>query len=156
MPMYWETTPASGNWRLTTDLWVWNGSAWLPVKSAWIWTGAAWELCHVAPTTLDSFTLYNSAAFCDATVGNFRATWSYTSGDIASWTISLDYSLNYGSTYTTFASGIDPTTLQYDGTMDGIPGFSSLNATYFRLRLVQGGVDATNSPRYAYPTFPCL
>ena len=152
--MYWETDPASGTWRLTTDLWVWDGSIWSPVKSAWIWSGAQWELCHTAPASLDSFAIYDR--ICDPTLGVFRATWSYTGVDITSWNIAVDYSFNSGASYTTHTSNIDPTDLQFDGTLDGLSGFTSLDNTYFRLRLLQGSVNATNSPRYAYPTFPCL
>lgn len=156
MPMYWETTPASGTWRLTKDLWAWDGSQWKLVKQCYIYTGLAWELCHVAYSSLDSFVLYNTASFCDPTVGNFQATWTYTTGDVADWGMTLEYSFNSGVSWSPYASGIALTSTPYNGTMDGIPGFTSLDSTYFRLSMLSGATHADLSPRIAYPTFPCL
>ena len=41
-------------------------------------------------------------------------------------------------------------------TLEGYVGFTSLDNTYFKLRMIDvdtSTVDATNSPSYAYPTW---
>ena len=156
MPMYWETTPASGTWRLTKDLWVWDAGQWKSVKQCYIHTGGGWALCHAAASSLNSFILYNTASFCDPTIGNFQANWTYTTGDPASWDITIEYSFNYGASWGTYASNIDVSLGSYSGSLDGLFGFSSLDSTYFRLSMTQGSTHADLSPRLAYPTFPCL
>lgn len=154
MPMYWETNPATGNWQLTKDLWVWDAGAWQPVRAAWIWSGSAWEQCHVASGSLDSITVKDVA--CDPVLGSFRVSWTYTTLFPSEWTITIDYSFNGGSSWTTYDSGIDLTTSPYNGSLDGLPGFSTLDSTDFRISMVSGSTQATSSPRYAYPTYICV
>lgn len=154
MPMYWETTPATGTWQLTKDLWVHDGAGWEPVRAAWIWTGAAWALCHTASASLDSVTVKDVA--CDPVLGSFRVSWTYTTLFPAEWSLSIEYSFNSGSTWTTYASGIDVTTSPYDGSLDGVSGFSSLDSTDFRVSMVSGSTQATDSPRTASPPYVCV
>lgn len=152
MPMYWES---GGGWALTNELSVWDG-AWLPVKACWIWDGGGWALTHVAPTLLTSFSVLNSGSGCDPTIGNFRASWTTSSGDIGSWSITLEYSFDGGSSWSVYASGIDPTSSPFIDTMDGISGFTSLDSTSFRLSLLQSTVHAISSPWSVFPTYACF
>lgn len=156
MPMYWETTPASATWRRTNNLFVWNGSAWVEVKACYIWTGGSWALTHVAPTSLTSFTIFNTGSGCDATIGNFRASWTTASGDLADWLITLEYSFNGGSSWSVYDNQIDPTSSPFVNSLDGFSGFTSLDSTSFRLSLRLGTVHATSSPRTVSPTYACF
>jgi hypothetical protein len=151
MPMYWYDS----TWKQTTDLWVWNGS-WTNVQECYIWDGSNWKLCHTAPASLDSFSICDIS--CDPELGNFRASWTYTSAFASNWKIELAYSFDSGTSWPVYDNNIDITTSPYTGTLEGFFGFTSLDNTYFRLRMIDvatSTVDATNSPRYAYPTFAC-
>ena len=151
MAMYWYDTA----WKETIDLWVWNG-AWTNVEECYIWDGSNWRLTHTAPASLDSFNICDVS--CDPLLGNFRASWTFTAAYSANWKISLSYSFDNGASYTVYDNNIDITTSPYSNTLDGFAGFTSLDDTYFRLRMIDsagGTIDATNSPRYAYPAFAC-
>lgn len=156
MPMFWETTPPSGTWRQTEELWVWHTGAWQLVKAAWIWSGSQWELCHTAAASLNSFILYDASGVCNPTLGTFQATWAYTSAVPSEWSITLEYSFDFGSSWQTYASGLDLTSGSYTGSLDGYFGFTSLDSTYFRLSMVSGSTQATNSPSIATPPYTCL
>jgi hypothetical protein len=149
--MYWYDTA----WKQTTDLWVWNG-AWTNVEECYIWDGSNWRLTHTAPASLDSFNICDVS--CDPTQGNFRASWTFTATYSANWKIQLAYSFDSGNSWPIYDNNIDITTSPYTATLEGFFGFTSLDNTYFRLRMIDvttSTVDATNSPRYAYPTFAC-
>lgn len=154
MPMYWYN---SGTWRETTDLSVWNGSTWKQVLQCWIWDGIAWKLTHTAPTILQNVVV-SDYPLCDPTNGSFRVTWSYTSANIDDWYLRIEYSFNGGASYATYLSFIDPTSSPFDGTLDGVGGFTSLDNTYFRISLISSADDTTNSidsPQVRTPPFPC-
>lgn len=149
MTMHWYDTA----WKLTTDLWVWN-SAWTPVQECYIWDGGYWKLCFTSAASLDSFVICDTSH--NPSYGNFTASWTYTTATPENWKIALYYSFDSGSTWTALNTNISITSSPYDGTVEGLVGFSSLDDTYFKLRMIDvttSTIDATNSPRYQYPAY---
>lgn len=149
--MFWY----DGSWKETQELFVWNG-AWTPVQECYIWDGSNWRLTFTAPSYLNSFSICD--VNCNPTDGTFRASWTYTAGTPSNWKIRLEYSFNYGSSYTVFDDNIDITTSPFTDSLNGVSGFTSLDDTYFKLSMVDssgGTVHAINSPRFAYPAFSC-
>lgn len=154
--MFWYNT-GSATWRETEDLYVYHSSTWKQVLQCWIYDGINWRLTHTAPTSLDTATIGDTS--CDPDLGNFRASWTYTSPNISDWEIKIEYSFNSGSSYTVLANNIDPTTSPYDGTVEGLSGFTSLDNTYFRINLVStvdNATQADNSPQVETPSYPCV
>jgi hypothetical protein len=156
MPMYWYDTNTQ-TWRETVDLFAYDDGQWKQVIQCWIHDGIDWKLTHTAPTTLSSVFVFDS--FCDPTSGNFRVTWSYNSPNISDWAIHVEYSFNSGVSYNTLTNNADASTGQYDGSLEGVSGFSSLDNTYFRISLksiADGSTNAISSPQVRTPPFACL
>ena len=61
---------------------------------------------------------------CNPTDGTFRASWTYTAGTPSNWKIRLEYSFNYGSSYTVFNDNIDITTSPFTDSLNGVSGFT--------------------------------
>lgn len=106
---------------------------------------------HTAPSpNLATFTVI---ATTDPIYGGFLASWTENGGlAIAQYT--LWYSFDYGSTYTTFdtyGQGVYDSGYQ---SVEGLPGFTSLDNTYFRLSGTTFGYNVPGSPKFAYPPFP--
>lgn len=151
--MYWYSGSA---WRETEELYVYDGS-WKQVVECYIYEAGTWKLCHVAPVSLNSFTVTDTSFGCDPTIGNFRAAWTYTAYTTTPWTVSLEHSFDNGANWTlynTFALTDSPV----DGALDGVLGFTSLDNTYFRLKVeytTQSAISGSSSPRTSTPPFAC-
>jgi hypothetical protein len=150
--MYWFN---GGSWRLTTDLSVYNGGSWRQVVECWMWTGSSWQSCHVAPTSLSSVTVRDN--LCDPVLGAYRVTWSYNSPNIGDWFIRVE--ANFSNTgWNIVADNISPTFSPYTDSVDGFPGFSSLDNTDFRISLLavsDGATNAIGSPVTVFGPLSC-
>jgi hypothetical protein len=153
MPMYWYN---ASTWRPQTDLWVWNGSVWKEVQECYIWNGSTWKLCHQALGTINSATGYDSSGVCDPTLGVFKITWTYSGNATDAY---VDYAFGSPSGWTAYGGGVSVPAgdLEYSGSVEGFPGFTSLDNTYFRLRLEYNGTPINNSPwTVSGPPWTCL
>lgn len=120
-----------------------------------LYTLASWYGYNHAATApgISSFSITGSG---DPTLGIYTASWSYISGSSGNVTdTTLYYSFDYGSSWTTIVnlSGTGTTSYGPDS-LEGLPGFTSLDNTYFRLRAWATGVEVPTSPLIAYPPFP--
>jgi len=122
---------------------------------------------NYAPYLMTAWYSYNHAATApnitsfvvlgttDTIYGGFNASWSYISGTSLNVTDTyLDYSFDYGATYNQFQYLSGTSTTQIIDSVEGLPGFTSLDDTYFRLRAYANGTQVPYSPLYAYPPFP--
>lgn len=157
--MFWYTSSA---WQETQDLYVndgQRGDPWKRVIECYIYDGSAWKLCFIAEASLDSFTVLDDSSGCDPTLGNVLISWTYSvpAGTEGDWYINIDFSFDNGSSWTQWKSNLGLDDGPIGDSLDGQVGFSSLDNTWFRLRMVRvaDGIPATNSPRFAYPPFAC-
>ncbi len=150
MPMYWYN---SATWRPTNSLYVWNGSVWKEVQACYIWNGSTWKLCHQALGTITSVTGYDSSGVCDPTYGVFKITWAYTGNADTAY---VDYAFGSPSGWVQYGS-VTASTGFLEGQVEGLPGFTSLDSTYFRLRIEYNGTPIFNSPwTVSGPPYTCL
>lgn len=115
---------------------------------------SAWYSYNHAATapSISSFAVIATTA---PQYGGFNASWVYTSGTSVSITDTyLDYSFNSGSTWNQFTYLSGTSTTSITDAVEGLPGFTSLDNTYFRLRAYYNGTQVPSSPLYAYPPFP--
>ena len=143
----------SGAWRTATNIWVFTGGSWQPVKRVWGHHDGAWRAAF-NDMVLGTITVSDSSFGCDATLGQFQVSWT-TSGDTTGANLFIDYNFDGGSGYSNLAT-IDPTTSPYDGDVSGEVGFTSLDSTYFRIRLSGAEGAANSSPQFASPAYACL
>ena len=120
-----------------------------------------------APYSLSQWYSYNHSAAApgvsnfsviattDPIYGGVYITWSYSSGTSLNVdTTYVDFSFNYGSTWTQWYNFSGTGTNSISDSVEGQPGFSTLDTTYFRLRAYANGNQVPSSPLYAYPPFP--
>jgi hypothetical protein len=151
--MYWYDSA----WKETDTLHVYDGS-WKQVTECYIYDAGTWKLCHVAPVTLNSFTISDTSFGCDPTLGVFRAAWTYTAYTTTPWTVKLEYSFDSGASWTFFGS-YSLTSSPQDLTIEGVPGFTSLDNTYFRLKVeytTQTAISGSNTPQTVTPSYICV
>ena len=87
-------------------------------------------------------------------IGDFDAAWIY-SGYKAGYLIFIDYSFTSDTgPWTQILASRDPDTVPYSGSVNGEVGFTSLDNTWFRVRLERSSVQATNSPLTDSPPYP--
>lgn len=128
---------------------IWSASK--PSTSAPYSLSQWYSYNHTAPSpNLATFTVI---ATTDPIYGGFLASWTENGGlAIAQYT--LWYSFDSGATYTTFGTyGQNVYDSGYQS-VEGLPGFTSLDNTYFRLSGTTYGYAVPGSPKYAYPPFP--
>lgn len=114
----------------------------------------AWYSYNHAATA-PNITAFSVLATTPPIYGGFNASWSYVSGTSLNVTDTyLDYSFDYGATYNQFQYLSGTGTTSIIDSVEGLPGFTSLDDTYFRLRAYANGTQVPNSPLYAYPPFP--
>jgi hypothetical protein len=132
------------------------------------WSAARPSTSPYGLYTLASWYGYNHAATApsisgfyvngtgDPIYGIYTAYWTYTAGSSGSVTDSiLYYSFDYGSTWVQIVSFSGTGTTSYGpDSLEGLPGFTSLDNTYFRFRAWASGVEVPTSPLIAYPPFP--
>lgn len=88
-------------------------------------------------------------------LGGVYITWSYISGtNLNVDTTYVDFSFNYGSSWTQWYSFSGTGTTSISDSVEGQQGFSTLDTTYFRIRAYANGNQVPYSPLYAYPPFP--
>lgn len=137
-----EISSTTASWRLTDDLWVWDGS-WKPVLNCWIWDGSAWKVCYIDNAmSLDTFDILNAGG------GTLVISWTYTGTRPQDWRIYLDASTDSGATYTNVAD--------YDVTVSP-QNYSGSASDYYRLRLAFATdtvYQATGSPKLLQPPYP--
>ena len=137
-----EGSNTTASWRLTDDLWVWDGS-WKPVLNCWIYDGSAWKVCYIDNAmSLDTFDIL------DAGGGTLVISWTYTGTRPQDWRIYLDKSTDSGATYTNVAD--------YDVTVSP-QNYSGSASDWYRLRLVFATdtvYQATGSPKLLQPPYP--
>jgi len=130
---------------------VWSASK--PSTSAPYLMTSWYNYNHAA--TAPNITSFVVLATTDPLYGGFNASWSYVSGSSLNVTDTyLDYSFDYGATYSQFQYLSGTGTTSIVDSVEGLPGFTSLDNTYFRLRAYANGTQVPNSPLYAYPPFP--
>lgn len=152
--MYWYSGSA---WKETDNLHVYD-SSWKQVVECYIYDAGSWKLCHVAPVTLNSFTINDTSIGCDPTEGSFRASWTYTAYTTTPWTVKLEYSFDSGATWAQYNT-YNLTDSPQDQSMDGIPGFTSLDNTYFKLKVeytTQSAISGSGTPQTRTPTYICV
>ena len=154
--MYWYSGSA---WKETDELYTYNSGSWKRVMECYIYDGS-WRLTHYADGSLNSLTVTDTSIGCDPTLGNFSAAWTYTvpSGFEGMWEIDLDYSFDGGSNWNLFSANQALTSSPIAGSLDGIPGFTSLDNTNFRLRMElvsNNAISGSSSPRTASPPYAC-
>lgn len=152
MPMFWYQT---GVWRETQDLYVWNGTTWKQVLQCWIWNGLDWKLTHNAPSTLSTVTIRD--LYCNPTGGIFEASWTYSSPNPNDWQIKIEVSFSGGS-WTVVQAGTTLDNTPYVDDLTGLPGFTSLDNTDFRVSMLatsDGTTHAINSPATRFPPYAC-
>lgn len=137
-----EASNTTASWRLTNDLWVWDGS-WKSVLNCWIWDGSAWKVCYIDNAmSLDTFDILNAGG------GTLVISWTYTGTRPQDWRIYLDKSTDSGATYTNVAD--------YDVTVSP-QNYSGSASDWYRLRLVFATdtvYQATGSPKLLQPPYP--
>jgi hypothetical protein len=124
------------NWRTAVAVSIYDGSAWRTAKGVWIYDGSAWRLAF---TDGNISGLYGRDFDGDPTAGNLRIRWT-ESGDTSAFTVDIYADFAGGTSYTTeIATGVDPTSgTPYDAYLDGMSGFTSLDVTNVRVRLLNG------------------
>lgn len=140
MPMYWYD---SGTWKLTQKLYVYDAGTWKDVAQCWIWDGntSSWQSIY---SSTELLTADVCDTFGDPTSGNYTASWTYSSSNIANWIIRIEARFGGGS-WTLAADDIDPTNSPYDGSVDGFFGFTTLDTTDFRISLLDSATKTTHA-----------
>ncbi len=105
------------------------------------------------PMSLDSAVIQDSSGLCDPSEGEGRLQW-VTTGDRPGSVIEFAYDV--GSGYVVSDPALAPSLLEHNFDMTGIPGFTSLNSTNFRVRLLSAGVDLPGSPIFLTPPYSCI
>lgn len=154
--MYWYSASL---WRETDELYVYDGS-WKQVVECYNYEpgSSTWKLCHVAPVSLNSFTITDTSVGCDPTLGNFQAAWTYTAYTTTPWTVRLEYSFDSGANWALFNNYVLTDSPVTSLSLDGVPGFTSLDNTYFKLKVeytTESAISGSSSPRTATPPFAC-
>lgn len=139
-------------WRKATSIYIKDGGGtWRTAKNAWIYDGSTWRLGYNSGTISS---LYGRDYGGDPLLGLLRIRWTQ-SGDTSAFTVNIDADLAGGTSYgTSVATGVDPTTgTPYDADMSSFPGFSTLDSTNVRVRLMDGAtpvVTLTMAGPYAF------
>lgn len=154
MPL-WINDGGSTTWRSVTEFSINDGGSttWRTVTTAWINDGGSttWRQIYSNRALASLSGLDYSGS--DPTLGLLRISWT-TSGDMTGLTITIDADFAGGSTYgSSVDSGVATTATPYDSTLSGMVGFSTLDTTNIRLRLMEGATvvdELTMSGPYAF------
>lgn len=130
----------STTWRTVTEFSVNDGGSttWRTVTDAWVNDGGSttWRKIWSNRSFLTILGLDYGG---DPTLGLLRISWT-TNGSMTGLTVTVDADFAGGTTYgSAVDSGLDPSTgTPYDSTLSGLSGFSTLDTTNIRLRLMDG------------------
>jgi hypothetical protein len=134
-----------GSWRLTSQLYVYSGGAWVEVKECWIYDGTQWRRCFVGGGSLGVVTV--AVAFGDVV----DVSWAYTAADPSVWLMTFEVSSD-NSSWTTVDTGGD---YFVDGAQPfqiALDAFGLTTSTaYIRVSMKRSGADATGSPKTVPP-----
>lgn len=137
-------------YRTATAVYAYDGSAWRTATGVWVYDGGSWRQGF---TNASISALSGKDVPHDPTLGVCRLTWTY-SGDVSAMLITLDADFAGGTTYGyNVDSAIDPTLGTYDTSLNGVFGFSTLDTTNFRMRLMDGATivsELTVNGPYAF------
>lgn len=98
-----------------------------------------------------SILVENIGAGCNAALGLIRVSWT-TEGNMAGRNIQTQYAIPAGSgIWSNIGSLQDPLNLTEDYDLSGVVGFTTLDDTDIRIRLLIGAVDQNNSPLQSTP-----
>lgn len=144
----------STTWRTATAFYVNDGGSttWRDIQEAWVndGGGTTWRKFW-SSRSLVSLTGLDYGG--DPTLGLLRISWT-TAGDMTGLAITIDADFSGGSTYgSPVDSGVSTSGTPYDATLDGMTGFSTLDTTNIRLRLMDGVTvlsELTMSGPYAF------
>lgn len=139
MPLY-INDGGSTTWRTVTEFSIYDdgGSTWRTITEAWINDGGSttWRKFWSARGFL---TIQGLDYGGDPDLGLLRISWT-TQGSMSGLTVDVNADFAGGTTYgSSVTTGLDPSSgTPYDSDMSGLPGFSTLDTTNIRLRLMDG------------------
>jgi hypothetical protein len=132
-------------WRLTSELYVHSGGAFVEVLECYIWNGSAWKRCFVGGGSLG---IVSVAVVVGDTVD---VTWAFTAADPTQWLMTFEVSGD-GSSYTTVDTGGDyyvDDAQPFEISLDAF-GLTAADA-YIRVSMRRDGNHATGSPKVVDP-----